>query len=239
VITLGVDFAAQPERTAACFVHWEDGRAEANELELGVDDAQLRVLISRADKVGLDVPLGWPEAFVNSVAAHQRKDPWPVNSIQKLCFRETDQFIKEKTGKWPLSVSTDRIGVTALRAAALIDATNRETQVDRTGRGKLVEVYPAAALRRWGLKPLPRKESGKLAIAVLQRTSSWLHLAAEVREIIEANRDALDALVASLVARAAAVGLCEPIPEELVMAASTEGWIALPRPDSLEQLASP
>jgi hypothetical protein len=204
-----------------------------------VDDARLRALIARADKVGLDVPLGWPEAFVNSVAAHQRRDLWPANSIQKLCFRETDQFIKENTGKWPLSVSTDRIGVTALRAAALIDAVSGETQADRTGRGKLVEVYPAAALRRWGLKPLPRKESEELAVAVVQHTSSWLHLSGEALEIIKENRDALDALVASLVARAAAVGLCEPIPEELVGAASIEGWIALPKLGSLEQLASP
>jgi hypothetical protein len=48
--------------------------------------------------------------------------------------------------------------------------------------------------------------------------------------------DALDALIAAMVARAAAVGLCEPVATDQRRAAQVEGWIALPSPRSLEQL---
>jgi hypothetical protein len=45
-----------------------------------------------------------------------------------------------------------------------------------------------------------------------------------------------DALVAALVARAKAIGLCRPIPDGKRTLAAVEGWIALPQAGSLEQL---
>ena len=47
----------------------------------------------------------------------------------------------------------------------------------------------------------------------------------------------LDALVAALVARAAVIGCCEPIPPGDRALAMEEGWIALPRSGSLADLA--
>ncbi len=52
----------------------------------------------------------------------------------------------------PLSVSTDRISFAAIRCARILsEVARREGAVDRSGSGKVVEVYTAAALRQWGL----------------------------------------------------------------------------------------
>lgn len=49
--------------------------------------------------------------------------------------------------------------------------------------------------------------------------------------------DVLDAVIAALMARAAATGLCEPIPDDVGDQARREGWIALPGGDNLDKLA--
>jgi hypothetical protein len=51
-----------------------------------------------------------------------------------------------------------------------------------------------------------------------------------------ADDNALDALLAALVARAAALDLCEPVPADMVAMAQKEGWIALPKRESLQAL---
>jgi hypothetical protein len=213
VVTIGVDFAAQPKNTALCQMCWQDGRAEVTLLEVNVCDERILNLSETADKVGLDVPFGWPVAFVKSLISHRDGASWPRHSQRELCFRATDRFVHDSTGKWPLSVSTDRIGITAFRSASLLSRLALAgTVVDRTGTGKFVEVYPAGAVRQWGLGPATRKDTAVLAGAVAEKCSQWLRLADDVQARCATTRDALDALIASLVARAAAVGLCEPIP---------------------------
>lgn len=113
-----------------------------------------------------------------------------------------------------MSVSTDRIGVTAFRAATLLS----DEAVDRTGGGKFVEVYPRATLYRLRVDP---------SLEALRTAASWLDLG-DCEDLCAANRHCFDAVVASLTARAAALGVCEPVPSEDVDAARREGWIALP-----------
>ena len=79
MLTVGVDLAPQPKMTAACAIRWHDGRARVEQVELGVDDARLHELARRATKVGIDVPLGWPDAFVAAVSAHHDLRLWPEN----------------------------------------------------------------------------------------------------------------------------------------------------------------
>jgi predicted nuclease with RNAse H fold len=236
MVTLGVDFASQPDKTAACMVHWENGEAKASVPELGVDDERLIALATDAHRVGVDVPFGWPRAFVDAVAAHQQGNPWPDNTTRDLSFRATDHYIWLQTKKWPLSVSTDRIGITAFRAARIFSRMEITTPVDRSGKGKFIEVYPAAALRRWGLTPETKRNTPLLISALVERTEKWLRLSDYARALCEKNRDALDSVIAALVARAAALKLCDPIPADFAEAAEVEGWIALPLPDSLEKL---
>ena len=58
-------------------------------------------------------------------------------------------------------MSTDRIGVAAMRGARLqhlLDAAG--VPVDRSGvTGRIVEAYPAAALQAWGLANITRAEA--------------------------------------------------------------------------------
>ena len=245
VITLGVDLAASAEQTAICKIEWSNGKAVANEATCGVDDNQLFALIAQVEvgKVGIDVPFGWPDEFVKAVVCHKNRTPWPRAMQESLRFRETDRVAHEKTNRWPLSVSSDLIGVTAMRAASLFSRLAETGKaIDRTGTGQLVEVYPAAALKIWkfvskGYKSTKGYEVRCALIREIEnRTSRWFDFG-RVRTLCEKSDDALDALVAALVARAAALDLCEPIPQETVPQAQREGWIALPKPDTLDKLA--
>jgi hypothetical protein len=73
-------------------------------------------------------------------------------------------------------------------------------------------------------------------VEIQKRTVSWLRLSDDVQGQCKASDDALDAVVAALIARTVAVGQCEPIPEEARLRARREGWIALPTPTSLDSI---
>lgn len=225
--TLGVDLASQPKKTAACALAWDRGNARVEWLVLGVDDERLIALADEVTKVGIDVPFGWPDAFARAIAAHHHRAPWPQADLRDLRFRRTDLFVWERTGRPPLSVSTDKIGVPALRAARLLSGWDAA----RTGEGKFVEVYPRAARDRFDL-------ARSRSVQELRKRAPWLELDAENMSQLENSEDLFDALIASLVARSAALGLCEPPPGDAQELAEREGWIALPRAGSLERLAS-
>jgi hypothetical protein len=181
--------------------------------------------------------------LVTAVTAHHEGRAWPGSDQRSLCFRETDRVVHRETGRCPLSVSSDRIAIPAMRAAAVLSTlAARGTAVNRSGLGRIVEVYPAAALRRWGLRASGlKKKKGRPArcelVGQLQHKAGWLRLPDDVAAHCEADDNALDALVAALVTRAAACGLCEAIPGESLALAEREGWIALPKPGSLQRLA--
>ena len=138
-----------------------------------------------------------------------------------------------------LSISSDRIAVPAFRAAGLLATIS--PPIDRTGAGRICEVYPAGALQRWGFHPRGYKGTRnrparlKLVDGLLRRTETWLKVG-EYRDLCVDNDNALDALVACLVARAKACGFVEEIPVESRARASREGWIALPTAGSLDNL---
>ncbi|MCA1706275.1 MAG: DUF429 domain-containing protein [Actinobacteria bacterium] len=131
-------------------------------------DHRLVEAIGAADMTGIDIPFGWPDAFVTSVIAHHHGQPWPPAATaapadrEPLRFRLTDLVIRAG-GAQPLSVSTDRIGVATMRGARLQHLlTEAGVPIDRSGTaGRIAEVYPAAALRHWGLT-----SSGARALAI-------------------------------------------------------------------------
>ena len=202
--------------------------------------------------------------------AHARPAPWPpegsaalfpTTRFPHLRYRRTDTVVKDKACVTPLSVSSNWIAAPAMRTASLLAkrASNGEA-IDRRGeRGRFVEVYPAAALSVWGeylrawsageedvpttgYKAAKGKETRKKIVAVLAgATKPWLEFCGEYSwGNCEDSDDNLDALVAALVARAAAMdpNQCEPIPCKDRDRAKEEGWIALPKPDSLKRLPS-
>ena len=200
-------------------MHWTCGGLHIEELGHGFNDEGLHRLFGDAEKIGLDVPFGWPTTFVSAVVGYRDTKLWPAAERDELIFRATDRHVIRATGKRPLSVSADRIAFCAFRAARLLSQVVASGEdVDRSGGGRFVEVYPAAALRVWRLT---REE-------VAERLG--------VPGLVRRTDDELDALISALVARAAALGLCEPVPAGEEESASREGWIALPLPDSFEQL---
>ncbi len=239
--TLGVDLAAQPENTAYCLIEWVKPKARISELRCGADDATLLEMFGRSDKIGIDAPFGWPTAFAAAVYAHQRQNVWPTVSTASLRYRATDHFVRARIKRWPLSVSSDLIGVTAIRAARLLSEKGR---IDRSGRGRFVEVYPAAALHIWGFpstgyKKKPGEEKRRVVTRrLISATKPRLDWPVNAQQACEKSDDALDAVVAALIARAAATDQIEPIPRKHMAAAKREGWIALPRSGSLASLTA-
>lgn len=239
MLTVGVDLAAEPERTAIAWIDWSAGTAVVRDLVLGADDDHVIEAIMQADKAGIDCPLGWPAPFVEFVSAHHAGDAAAPEDVagrdwrRQLAFRLTDLAVRKETGLVPLSVAADRIGHTAMRAAGLLARLARQgCPVDRRGDGVVVEVYPAASLRQWGLPCRGYKREKNLAnlgelVDQLQAAADWLALGF-YETVCRSSDDAVDAVIAALTARAAARGLATRPDHEQGMVARTEGWIALP-----------
>jgi predicted nuclease with RNAse H fold len=239
VLTVGVDLAAEPANTAVARIRWADSCAVVEAVEVGAEDPVLAEQIMASDKAGIDCPLGWPRRFVEFVAEHQAGTLVVPEGIvgkdwrRQLALRLTDLAVRSATGLVPLSVAADRIGLAAMRCAALLARLAAAGHpVDRSGAGVVVEVYPAAALKHWGLTHRRYKGFANTAVRqqlvdALTAAAPWLNLGHH-EQTCRRSDHALDAVIAALNARAAALALTTtPNPEQLD-AASTEGWIALP-----------
>ena len=239
--TLGIDLAAQPANTAACSIEWGPARPVVSDLRSGLNDDALLDAIAGADKVAIDAPFGWPDEFVAAVSAHSNRAGWPGSGEDqdlyrfRLSFRATDRHLIEQGARRPLSVSTDLIGVVAMRCAFLLDRLAAfEEPVDRAGSGKVIEAYPAPALSSWGLSAIGYKSRVGAArlpelLSQLEEGLGGLELRMQHREMAESDHNCFDAVVCSLVARAAALGLTQPPqPGADADRATREGWIHLP-----------
>ena len=106
------------------WVEWLAGRAVVRDLAWGADDAAILAAMAEAGKVGIDCPLGWPDAFLAFIVAHQggtvpiprgiRERGWR----QPLTMRVTDLVVRQETRLIPLSVSADRSGMWPCAALA-------------------------------------------------------------------------------------------------------------------------
>jgi len=241
VRTLGIDLAAQPANTSICAIDWGPSTPIVSELQSGLDDEALLEGIADADKVGIDAPFGWPDDFVDAVVAHRDRAGWPGSGEDQdlyrfhLSFRATDRRLIERGARRPLSVSTDLIGVVAMRCAYLLDRlAARGEPVDRAGSGKVIEAYPAPALTSWGLSAIGYKSRVGVARIpeLLSRVEDGLggiEMTPQQRELAGTDHNCFDALIASLVARAAALGLTQgPESDSERDRAVREGWIHVP-----------
>jgi predicted nuclease with RNAse H fold len=218
------------------------------------DDRGLVDLVDRSTVVGLDSPLGWPDDFVAAVTAHRLSARWPTfehrstdRIRESLRHRTTDLFVRSlDLGSTPLSVSSDLIGVVAMRGAWLQSAWAQRWGAleSRDGSGRLVETYPAAALRAWGFlarrgvrykgggaqgaRESQRDERRRIVEAIEEQSESWLHVTTALHEAAVASDHELDALVSALVALAARAGATYPVPVDSREVARREGWIHVP-----------
>ncbi|HEX4244229.1 MAG TPA: DUF429 domain-containing protein [Acidimicrobiales bacterium] len=245
MITAGVDLSSQVDRTASCVIDWSDHCGTVARLCLGVADGDIVELVGTVDKLGIDVPLGWPIAFAEAITLHSWTGRWPRSyshaDTGALRLRRTDLWVWKELGfPPPLSVSTDRIALPAMRAASLLSGLPDRIALD--GSGVVTEAYPAAALRRWGYPSRGYKGKtnvetrSRLVQGFLADTTAWLHMSDEQVNRCLSSDDAFDALIAALVARAATLAMVEPIPDDDRVAAAREGWIAIPFCGSLQKL---
>jgi len=245
--TLGIDLGAQGKRTAVCLIDWVTGQVElpsgsASDCELvdlicgtsGRDD-------DGVDACGIDAPFGWPSPFLNAIAAHARRERWPGSEgkdqdefRRSLRFRRTDLIVLNEIGRVPMSVSTELVGVVAMRCARLQQlVADRGREVDRSGRrGVLLEVYPRAALHHWELaeagykKARGREGLEKLAQTMFDRCPRLATDQARTR--CTARDDDLDAFICAVIAKAARSGQTQTVHREDEHLAAEEGWIHLP-----------
>jgi predicted nuclease with RNAse H fold len=227
MITLGIDLSSAKKNTVACAIEWEKTRAVVRPPERQCDDDKLDELIADATVVGIDAPFGWPTAFVEAVASW-KSTVWSPAERKCLQFRETDLEVQRELGIWPLSVSSDRIALPAMRAMALLE---RHKVRNRAGDGKFFEVYPAASLKVWGLDCRGYKNDDEKCVALrrgilrgLRRRLQWLEFSGDYAQ----TSDELDALIASLTVRVASQGLTMKPTRGQLAAARNEGWIHLP-----------
>jgi predicted nuclease with RNAse H fold len=239
MLVAGIDLAAEPKGTALAIIEFQSSKAKLVYLEQGLDDETLIDKTITADKVGIDCAFGWPIEFAKFIAKHQ--DPTNQDLIdggmdfrRTLSFRETDRQVRELTGRWPLSVSTDRLGLTAMRCAGLLSKYQQAgVEIDRSGTGKLAEVYPGATLRNWDFDTTNYRVNNDVRAKLLQEIKAqapWLDLAGFEDQMFQST-DCFDAVIAALAARAVALGAYRKPAKEQMAKAKVEGWICLPSGD--------
>lgn len=233
----GVDLAAEPKGTALAVIDWIPGRAVLTDLQLGVADEAIVAAATGVTKIGIDCALGWPVEFINfvnlqaEISTGSPQFDGGIDWRRKLAYRETDRRVRQVTGRWPLSVSTDRLGMTAMRATGLLSKmANRGIPIDRSGEGKVVEIYPAASMRIWGFQTSGYRASRDIRAQLLKSVlaeAPWLDLQSNTELMIE-SCDAFDSVIAALATRSAALGQYQAPEAALLEQAKIEGWVALP-----------
>jgi predicted nuclease with RNAse H fold len=218
-------------------IDWAQNNATLIELSTDVTDHAIVACAATVEKLGIDCALGWPTEFVEflNLTNHEGgpSDPFEgdLNLRRALAYRETDRHVREVTGRWPLSVSTDRLGMTAIRCAGLLSKIAASgIKVDKSGAGKIVEIYPGASLRLWGLNTSGYRASTDARANLLHRLTvqaPWLKLGEYQQAMIE-SCDAFDSVVAALATRFAQLGAYEPPTQAQLTKAKIEGWVALP-----------
>lgn len=255
--TLGIDLASQPKETGVCLIEWASGQGQVVELESRelTDDVLVKMMKSpEVGKIGIDAPFGWPLAFIDAVTSYRDDGRWLDLDPNEVRFRATEIRIFEETRQWPLTVAMSDLAWPAMRCARLLSRIVLADEVlDRSGGGLAVEVYPMAALRRWqvvaagsassawsykGEKPGRSERRAQHLAAVRDQLAGTVTMSPEHERACIEDDDDFDAFVCALVARAAQVGQTDPIPLGMRWLAMREGWIHLPTPDSLTELAT-
>jgi hypothetical protein len=254
---LGIDLASQPKETAACLIEWlpTGGRVIDRPNDALTDDVLVDLILDeRVSKVGIDAPFGWPVAFIDAIASYRDQGMWLDLEPNEIRFRATDIFVWDQTKRAPLSVAMDDLAWPAMRCARILSRMAGEHGVlDRTGQGRVAEVYPMAALRRWevisldtppqewsykGHGPGRGERRAQHFAKLCELLDGSVAMSDEFAELCVADDDDFDAFVSALVARATELSQTDTIPRGMHWQALREGWIQLPSPDSVGQLAT-
>ena len=221
---LGVDLASQPKNTSVAAL---DGTTLVH-LASEADDDTIVELATNCEVTGIDAPLGWPDAFVAVVGAHHRGDTPAPATPRQLQLRQTDLVVAERTGKRPLSVSTDRIGVVALRAIRILERL-AGAGADRDGTAGVFETYPGGAVATWALvdRSYKRTDSTPERRQIVEALGEHLDLGAHTEQMV-ASDDDLDAVLCAAIVGLAVIGETYRPADTEAAKAKREGWIHVP-----------
>ncbi len=155
---VGLDWAVAAKSRAAVIV---EKSVQGNQVVAGVitnvTDQQTIELCQNPEHavVAVDIPFAWPRAFGEFVhhwsAVEESPTPPPKDRFR---YRITDLFVQQRTGKWPLSVSTNLFALGALHWAQIVHDHRLKKQIVVEQRPSnpdelpmLIEVYPGASIR--------------------------------------------------------------------------------------------
>ncbi len=236
---IGIDISSDPKRTSVCVI--DTVRKVIEPPISNCDDECLRKFVESAQVIGIDAPFGWPQGFRNAVTRNAvTESEW--EDRQKLRLRCTDERLKtrlsedgKKGSPTPLSMSADKIAVTAWQVMALCkfggDSDRSGTESDVNGK-RFIEVYPAASLHVWDIARTSGKGSYKSLEAKNLREKMLDKIGDSLKQFIPptyADSDHnLDALIAALTAYAAHTKQTHRPEQSEMIYAKVEGWIHLP-----------
>lgn len=243
VAIIGVDCATEAKKVGLAYAQCDRGIMSVISTETAASHDELINILQQwlAQHTGtllaMDAPLGWPAALGAELSCHQAGQ-----SIQaqpnRLFRRETDRFVKEKTGRQSLDVGADRIARTATAALTLIDELRQRTglplpmawEPSAPTTAAVIEVYPAATLSVLGLSSRGykghRSEQLKVREALVQGLDEHIDIADKAPLLEDDN--VLDAVICAL---AGADFLQERSwPPANRQCALKEGWIWVRRP---------
>lgn len=231
---VGIDFATEGGETWLARGEGRDGRLAVDSLDR-VSHEEILPRCKGACVVGIDVPLGWPDAFQQAMKHHRADQPQALPA--RFPARLTDERVAKALGLTPLSVAGDLIGRCAWQAATILAGSGfRINPVEPFAEACVIEVYPKAALRVVAGKSLfndlKRYKSGAAQAECRGRICQEV-LDGRIgfdgyREKMIAVHDAMDAVLALYAAWAFARGGVVYPPDEDRAQASREGWIYYP-----------
>ncbi len=250
----GIDWATEATHRALVVLHTDLARRRITVAKIVsplVDHSVVRTTQDQAiSAIGVDIPFGWPRSFVRFVgewspSLARRKD-LVAPAAEHFRYRTTDLVVQRTLGKWPLSVSSDRIALGAFAWARLVDRNGLHEHID-CGAGRpgeldptILEVYPAATLAAWGetseLATEGYKNDHEVRFALLRSLFERFNVECSPEDAATLastgkDSDKTDAFIAALTALAYMQELggsvCRPSREQLE-AAQQEGWIFFP-----------
>ena len=230
---IGIDCATQAKKVGLALATYSHGHTTVAQVTVGAKQkTPVNIVTEWVQQHGgpillaLDAPLGWPALLAPALSRLRAGAELPEKA-NDLFRRETDRFIKREINQQPLDVGADRIARTAHAALGMLSELRQRLGApiplawSPTIRDvSVIEVYPAATLTAHGIVT-----TGKDGPAI-QQLSDELRKRIELpsdTELIQGNRDALDAVICVLAGHNFLRG--EALRPENIALAEQEGWI--------------
>jgi hypothetical protein len=238
VRVIGIDCATQDSKVGLAFGCATDRVLRIDEVHVCSPEGPARRRVanwmsddSAPTLLGIDAPLGWPVALGPALQNHRAGAPIGIEA-NKLFRRETDRFIQSSLGVTPLDVGADRIARTAHAAIRLVAQISQDLHrplplawgTPLVHPASIIEVYPAATLRSYGLPHRQYKSREDTAVRerILRGVAELAILPQDMGSMLR-SADALDAAICMLATFDFVRGLAIP-PKDFDLA-QVEGWI--------------